>query len=309
VPAGVTYDDLVSVADVPATVFDYAGVDPLPEQQGLSLRARVEGGAPVPRTEIITRYEDTDGGHFVRTANWRYLRFSADGHEELYRIDVDPFEEINLASIYPALLPIFSAMVDQWEADRHIPPARLEIAGRALHPSTGAPLVCSQVQLLGGAFPLVSLVGMDGFFRFGPVAPASYQIQPGARITDVKWLGTPSPVPATIPLGISGHNLNLTATQTSALATLTGAQIRGKLTNTSGVPLGGVKIDVSGAIGCDTARTVVVTQPDGTYRAENLPLTTYTITATPPGHQNVVVNGVVVNAIAVFTRDLVAQPQ
>jgi uncharacterized sulfatase len=310
VPAGVSYDDLVSVTDVPRTVFDYAGVDPLPEQQGLSLRARVEGGPPVPRSEIIVRYEDDDGGHFLRTDTWRYLRFSADGHEELYQIDIDPFEVVDVAAQNPGLVAAFGAMVDQWEIDRQTPPARLEIAGRALDPVTTAPLVCSEVQLVGGPFPLISLVGQDGFFRFGPIDLASYQLQPSARITAVDWLGTPSPVPAAVPLGVSGHYLNVTATQTKAITTLTGAQIRGTLTTVSGAALPGVRIDVRGAIGCDSVRTQTVTQPDGSYRAENLPLTTYSITAdSPPGYQDVAVTGVVVGAIDVFTRNLVAQPE
>lgn len=314
VPAGITYDDLVSIADVPATVLDYAGVDALPEQQGLSLRARIEGGAPITRTALVARIDciglfpcSPPGGHWLRTDTWRYLRFAADGHEELYQIAVDPFEDVNVAAQHPDLLATFSAMVDQWEIDVHTPPSRLEIAGRALDAVSGVPLVSSQVELDGGPFPLISLVGNDGFFRFGPVPLASYQLQPNLRLTGVSWLGTPTPIPTAVPLGISGAYLNVTGTQTKALPGLKGAQIRGRLTNPSGTPLSGVQIDVRGAIGCDGVRTLVVTQPDGSYRAENLPLTTYTLTATPPGYQNVVVQ-VVVNAIAVFTRDLVAQP-
>jgi hypothetical protein len=157
---------------------------------------------------------------------------------------------------------------------------------------------------------LVSIVGPDGWFRFGPVELGSYVIRAGTNALNLDWLGTGDPVPAAVPIGRGGNFLNLTGTQTIANPHPFGAQIRGTLTAAGGAPLADVPIEVSGVKGCDVVRTVVTTQADGSYRTENLPFTTYTVKATSPlGYQNVVVAGVVVDALDVFIQDLVAQPQ
>lgn len=307
VPAGVAYDDLVSTVDVAPTIIDYAGIDALPEQAGMSLRERIEGGPSLGRTEVIGLHEGV--GHFLRTDTWRYLRFADDDHEELYRIDIDPFETDDLAAENPELVAQFATMVDDWEAAHRTPPERLEIAGRLLHESTGEPLTGSQVELQNGPVKLISIVGPDGWFRFGPVELGSYAIRAGLRAVNVAWLGTPDPVPAAVPVGAAGSFLNLTGFQTAAVPGPFGAQIRGVLTDSLGTPLPNVRIDVSGIKGCDVVHTRVTTEADGSYRTENLPFTVYTVRATaPPGYQNVVVTGVVVDALAVFTQDLVAQP-
>ena len=82
IPSGEIYDDLVSSTDIAPTIFDYVGIEALPEQQGLSLRRRIEGGPASGRNEIIGL--DERSGHFLRTGSWRYLRFARDGREELY---------------------------------------------------------------------------------------------------------------------------------------------------------------------------------------------------------------------------------
>ncbi len=307
VPAGVAYDDLISTTDIAPTICDYTGIDRLPEQAGVSLRERIEGGPSPGRTEVIGLYEGI--GHFLRTDTWRYLRFASDDHEELYRIDIDPFEKTNLAAQNPELVAQFAAMVDDWEAAHRTPPERLEIAGRLLDSTTGEPLTGSQVELEHGLVKLISIVGADGWFRFGPLDIGSYALSAGLRALNVAWLGTADPVPAALPVGQAGAFFNLTGTRTVAVPGPYGAQIRGILTDDIGNPLPNVKIDVSGVKGCDVVRTRVTTQADGSYRTENLPFTTYTVKATaPPGFQNVIVEGVVVDALDVFTQDLVAQP-
>jgi len=308
VPAGATYDDLISSVDVAPTIADYAGVDTPPEQRGMSLRERIEGGPSLGRTEVIGFYEGV--GHYLRTHTWRYLRFASDDHEELYQIDVDPFEDNNVAAQNPELVAQFAAMVDDWEAEHRTPPDRVEITGRMLHPTTNEPMTGSQLKLDNGSVQLISIVGPDGWFRFGPVEMGSYVIRAGANAMNLEWIGTGDPVPAAVPIGAGGTFLNLTGTQNVAIPGPFGAQIRGTLTAAGGAPLPDVPIEVSGLKGCDVVRTIVTTQADGSYRTENLPFTTYTVKATsPPGYENVIVAGVAVDALDVFVQDLVAQPQ
>jgi len=307
VPAGVAYDDLISTVDVVPTIADYAGVDTHPEQRGFSLRERVEGGPSLGRTEVIGFYPEF--GHYLRTDTWRYLRFANDDHEELYQIDIDPFEDNDVAAQNPELVAQFATMVDDWEAEQRTPPDRVEITGRMLHPITNAPMTGSHLKLDNGPVQLISIVGPDGWFRFGPVELGSYVIRAGVNSLNVDWLGTGDPVPAAVPIGSGGSFLNLTGTQNIAIPGPFGAQIRGILTGDGGAPLPDVAIEVSGLKGCDVVRTIVTTQADGSYRTDNLPFTTYTVRAiSPPGHHNVEVAGVVVNALDVFIQDLVAQP-
>jgi len=308
IPGGRVYDDLVSSVDVAPTIADYAGIDAAPEMRGMSLRGRVEGGPSVGRTEVIGLHEAV--GHFLRTDTWRYLRFAGDRHEELYQIDIDPFESDDVAARIPDLVAQFSAMVDDWEEEQRTPTDRVEITGRLLHPTTRAPMTGSHLKLDNGPFPLVSIVGRDGWFRFGPVEPGRYTLRADANTLGLAWLGNGEPVPVDVRHGGAGMFFNLTGMQKAAVPGPFGAQIRGRLKDVDGAPLPGVQIEVVGAIGSDVIRSQVSTQADGAYRTENLAFTTYTITAsTPPGYKNVVVEGVVVDDVEVFIRDLVAQPR
>lgn len=308
VPTGVVHQDLASAVDVVPTIMDYVGIDVPPELQGQSLRQRVEGGPSLGRTEVIGLHEGI--GHFLRTDTWRYLRFASDGHEELYQIDIDPFEFDDVAAQHPQLVAQFAGMVDAWEAAQRTPPERVEITGRLLHPTTNAPLTGSHLRLENGPIDLVSIVGSDGSFRFGPIDSGNYVVRAGHNTMSLEWLGNIQPVPATVPLGSGGSYLNLTGTQPLPLEGPVGAQIRGVLTDEGGMPLPDVPIAVEGVKGCNIIRTQVSTQADGSYRTENLAFTTYTITANPPpGYQDVVVEGVVVDALDVFIQDLVALPE
>ncbi len=308
IPAGGVYDDLVSATDIAPTILDYAGVDTLPEQEGESLRAQIEGGLPLGRTELIGL--DEERGHFLRTDTWRYLRFASDSHEELYQIDIDPLETNDVSAQNPALVTQFAASVDAWELARRTPPSLVEITGRLLNELTGAPLKGSQVMLDNGTVPLISIAGEDGWFRFGPVDPNSYVIRADARTANLTWLSASDPVPAPAPVGLSSRFMTLEATQTVALAgSPFGSQIRGTLTDNMGSPLPNVPVLVQGTMGCDVVETQVLTQADGSYRTENLPFTTYTITATtPPGYQDVVVTNVVIDELETLIEDLVALP-
>jgi len=317
VPANRAYGDLVSITDLAPTLFAYAGVDTLPEQQGVNLRSRIQGGGTVARTELIGLHEGI--GHWARTSTWRYLRFAGDGHQELYRIGTDPLELTDVAAENPSVVSTFAAKVSAWETQRRTPPARAEVSGRALDPTTGAPLVGVQLALDYGRIcpwcngDLVSIVGEDGSFRFGPFPSIPYapiSLEAHARVGAITGLGESPTITSKVPMAISGTHLQVTGTRTGSLGGVHGAQLRGTLKTSSHAPLDDVKIEVKGARGCGSILARVRTQPDGSYRVENLPPATYTITATPGGgYQNVVVPNVVVSTPAVYTRNLVAQPK
>lgn len=314
VPTNRAYTDLVSTTDLAPTIFEYAGVDAIPEQQGVSLKSRIHGGTTVPRTELIGLHEGV--GHFARTGTWRYLRFASDGHQELYKIDTDPFETTNVAAQNASVVSTFAGKVTAWEAARRAAPSRVEVTGRALDPVTGAPLVGVQLSLDYGRdcpwcdVKLVSLVGADGSFRFGPFSAIGYppiRLAAHARVGDLTGLAQSPIITSKVPMAVSGLDIPVTATRTGSLGGVYGAQVRGTLRSDGGTPLSGRKVEVKGARGCGTVLVRVETQPDGSYRAENLPPATYTITATPGlGYQNAT-STVTVSTTARYTRDLVAQ--
>jgi uncharacterized sulfatase len=106
IPAG-DYPDLVLASDVPATILSYARVERPPGSMGLDLRARLEGGAPAGRTEIIQHHL----GDTVLARPWRFIRH-ADGREELYAIDVDPFEQVDRAAEHPRIVAEYRARAE-----------------------------------------------------------------------------------------------------------------------------------------------------------------------------------------------------
>jgi uncharacterized sulfatase len=117
VPSGQVFNDLVSFEDVFTTILDYAGSPPGVDARGFSLKGRIEDPSrPPERDEIIgvmdsvrtPEAEFVPGSGlqgmlsrervaFVRTRDWRYLSYVDRGEIELYRIEEDPFEEVDLA--------------------------------------------------------------------------------------------------------------------------------------------------------------------------------------------------------------------
>jgi arylsulfatase A-like enzyme len=304
IPEGMVYDDLVSLTDVVPTIYDYVGADGVPGQEGVSLRPRIEGGSPLARTEVIGFHETF--GAFLRTDTWRYLRFESDGHEELYRIDLDPLEEVDLAAANPDLLATFSRRVDQWVIERLTPPDRIEITGRLVHRDTRAPLVGSRLRIAGAKWNAIA--GPDGSFRLGPLPFDSYLLTGEGRLDDVEGLGAVKFIPLSPALVARGLHLPVVATLTGAVPGTFGGRIEGTLEDALGEPIAGQTVKVAGRAAGRSVRIYTLTQADGSYRAENLALTNYRVTTTvPPGCRRVVASGIPVVDGSPVPLDLVAE--
>jgi arylsulfatase len=92
-------DQLTEVMNIAPTVLDYAGID-IPETMAAhSLRNIINGGDD--NTEMIfSEYVGNDKvkvGKCVRTKQYKYIRYSNDGSEELYALEQDVHEQYNLA--------------------------------------------------------------------------------------------------------------------------------------------------------------------------------------------------------------------
>lgn len=302
IPAGVVHDDLVSLSDLPATLLDYAGADPVPEQRGVSLRDRVAGGPPLERDEVIGLHPGL--GSFLVTDTWRYLRFQSDGHEELYRIDVDPFETVDLAATEPALVAGFRSQVDAWIVAQGQPAPVVEVVGRLAEPG-GTPLAGSRLRIAGSS--LNAIAGTDGFFRIGPLPASSYALMRQSTISGTNALGRAGVIPISGDLLARGVHIPVTA-QGPAPRRSYDARIDGVLETETGTPLPGHVVQVRGRLqGGGSIRLQSVTGPDGRYRAENLAPGTYRLSASvPSGYRPPRVSDVEVAAETRQTVDLVA---
>ncbi len=80
--------------DIYPTLIDLCGLPPKEGLEGLSLLPQLQdASAPRERPAITTHNHDNHG---VRSERWRYIRY-ADGSEELYDMQADPHEWVNLA--------------------------------------------------------------------------------------------------------------------------------------------------------------------------------------------------------------------
>jgi uncharacterized sulfatase len=143
VPAGQVIDALVSTVDLFPTFLDYAGVPPLPDRFGKSLRPLIEGGAPkihdaivgtmpVLRADVPGAEESSPslgpGGSFCRTETWHYISYAGSG-EALYNVEVDPEEAHDVAAEHPRVVAQLRAEILAWQRAMRAsapPPPRLD---------------------------------------------------------------------------------------------------------------------------------------------------------------------------------------
>jgi arylsulfatase A-like enzyme len=92
-----SYDELVGLTDVPATMLDHAGL-PIPESyEGKSLVSLVRDGV-WDRTSVMGGLGDRieDASFMYRDTEWKYIE-NVDGSTELYDLVADPGEQQNVA--------------------------------------------------------------------------------------------------------------------------------------------------------------------------------------------------------------------
>ena len=141
IPAGQRFSDLVSFEDLYSTTLDYGGVEPGDFDTGVSLRERIEGDAGPARHRIYgmmdrirTRpeeYEADSGmagltydewGGFARTESWRFVHYVDRGERELYRIEEDPLEQINVLDEYPVIAERLENELSDWMQQGYLVP-------------------------------------------------------------------------------------------------------------------------------------------------------------------------------------------
>lgn len=133
-PGGVCGTPVLST-DFYKTILDIAGCADRPEFDcgidGLNLSPVLrDAGAPLDREELYWHYphyySTTTPVSAVRRGDWKLLEYLEDGRRELYRLDRDLGESIDLASKEGAVVAELSAKLDRWrnEMDAQMPSPR-----------------------------------------------------------------------------------------------------------------------------------------------------------------------------------------
>lgn len=183
VPPGVVVDDFVSFRDIPVTLLDYAGAAPLRDAEGESLRRRIHGGPALDREGLVL-FSHLFGGAWV-DRRWRYLQFD-DGHEELYRIDLDPTEQLDLAAENPERVAAYRSRVDARRSEINSIPDRADLLLR-LEDAVGAPVGGGTVRLRDtSGLPERAAVSDElGWLSFDRTLVASVSaLRPGRGLSD-----------------------------------------------------------------------------------------------------------------------------
>ncbi len=124
--------DLTEHIDVPATIVDVMGLEPLPVMHGQSLRPYLEGGVPQHRRDhIFSEYLENEEA-YIKTVEWKYIlcsgkRARKDGYEidnptpgryrRLYDLRKDPGEFTDVAKKHSGMVAKFEGlMLDRFRA-------------------------------------------------------------------------------------------------------------------------------------------------------------------------------------------------
>ena len=105
VAAGMRIDPVVRLTDVAPTLLDLVGIPVPPDRDGETLLPLLRGEPAPPRvalTENMLLAEERIG---MRTADRKYVRWE-DGKEEVYDLDSDPYERVDLAGVAGVVSPL-----------------------------------------------------------------------------------------------------------------------------------------------------------------------------------------------------------
>jgi arylsulfatase A-like enzyme len=129
IAAGRSLAGPVELVDVMPTVLELAGVEPPEGQQGRSLAAALQGGAPLDpeRAVFLQRrhYESKQVGNIsvagdkfaVRVGPWKYIEGEEEGTRELFNLEDDPGELVNLYESSRAVADELRARIAAWKSN------------------------------------------------------------------------------------------------------------------------------------------------------------------------------------------------
>lgn len=310
VPENQTFDDLVTFADLHATILEYAGAPLPPDHRGFSLRGRIEGLDPPPRSHVIgvqdqLRVRESEfippiklgsvvrpeSAAFLRTARWRYVEYLDRGERALYRIDQDPLEERDIAADHPQRLERFAARTARWREDLAAPAPWMDLMGQLIAGDdtigSGLRLWLEGRDVAGAAVRMKVYSDARGYFRIPNVPAGEYELRYETEHTATN--------PRTKRYQTEVRTLDLTGYQTAPFLTLDVASaqpeadpnasppgaIQIELFDRLGESVTGVPLKIRGWTAEGRRQLRVSSGPDGFVVLDQLPAGFYRITAEP----------------------------
>ena len=118
VMSGKRHKDPVSIMDIGPTVCEIVGCDAPPYQDGKSIWQQIHGGVDDPQRYVISEYVDNHSGHrvpgrMVRYGKWKLISYHThEEHDELFDLEHDPNEQVNLAPKLPEIKQTLRKMLE-----------------------------------------------------------------------------------------------------------------------------------------------------------------------------------------------------
>lgn len=295
VPGGVVLDDFVSFRDVPVTLLDHAGVGVPADADGKSLRSRIHGGPPLDRDGLVV-FSHVFGGAWV-DREWRYLQFD-DGHEELYRISVDPIELTDVAARHPDRVAAFRARVDARRAELDTLPRRRDILVR-LEDALQRPVAGGTLRLQDAAgTPLRTAVSdEDGWLSFPAVAQGTpLRLHAGRGIADIS---SPAAIRDGVvePFAEPGLFTRLRVRRDRPVRGPFSGRLTGRVSAPDGAGIANARVRLLAHLPGRNLSLTTRTAADGSFAFENLvPSSRYSLITRARGHRTRRVSGIAVDA-------------
>ncbi len=241
-------EGLVLGIDLFATMLDYAGAPQLRDRFGISLRALLEEGDGETRSHVVektgvVRVRDekelaANAGnpmikhpmYFVRTRTWRYIWKYATEIEELYRIDTDPYEQVDVAADNRETAVELRAYIENWLAGLRAQRDGYDVDGVVRDTSTSRPAAGLKLVLSVSAtdkrrIEREAISDSDGRFAFRDLPPGDFTLTSGVAGITLSAAGDPDKrVRVVLPQGAIGGFVAVGATKMPAGAQAVGLQ-------------------------------------------------------------------------------------
>lgn len=125
-----TIETPVTAADIYPTILDFANLNLLPNQHldGMSLKPLMQGSSQLPERPLYWHYphygnQGGDPSSIIRKGKWKLIHYYENNSNELYDLELDPFEQINLANSFPDVSENLYTALKTWltEVDAKYP--------------------------------------------------------------------------------------------------------------------------------------------------------------------------------------------
>ncbi len=122
--AGSRVEHMVQMTDLPVTLLNAAGLDVPSDMEGADLLAPPDG-ASAPHENLYLAEGTWQVKRGVRTCDWKFIRAASDSYKhnfhasplrELYNLQKDPHEQVNLANAEAEVAAELERRLDEWLA-------------------------------------------------------------------------------------------------------------------------------------------------------------------------------------------------